>query len=176
MVDRSPPTILLGRISAAHGIRGEVVIKSYTDDPANIAAYGPLTDAEGQRTFELSNLRVTNKGVIACVAGIIDRDAAEALRGTELFVERARLPAPGDDEIYQSDIVGLTASRADGSEVGEIVAVQNFGAGDLLEIRLTGTRRTEFVPFNDTFVPQLDLDNRRVVVIMPDDTASEDND
>lgn len=166
--------ILLGHISTAHGIRGEVVVKSLTEDPADIAAYGPLSDEDGGRLFELNVVRVTNKGVIARVAGVTDRNAAEALRGTKLYVDRDKLPELDADEVYHTDIIGLTALRSDGSEVGEIVAVQNFGAGDLLEIRLAGKRRTEFVPFDDVFVPELDIAAGRVVVIMPDDTVSDD--
>ena len=165
--------ILLGHISTAHGIRGEVVVKSLTEDPADIAAYGPLSDEDGGRTFEIEVVRVTKKGVIARLKGVTDRNAAEALRGTKLFVDREKLPKPDVDEIYHADIIGLTACRGDGSEVGEIVAVQNFGAGDLLEIRLAGKRRTEFVPFNETFVPELDIAAGRVVVVMPDDTVTD---
>ena len=167
--------VLLGYISAAHSIRGEVVIKSYTDDPKDIGTYGPLADAGGERTFELSNLRLTKKGVIARIAGVADRNAAEALRGTKLYVDRSQLPEPDDDEIYHADVVGLAAQRHDGSKVGEIVAVQNFGASDLLEICLHGQRRTEFVPFTEDFVPEVDVKAGHVVVIMPDDITSGDD-
>lgn len=168
--------VLLGHISTAHGIRGEVIIKSYTDDPVAIAGYGPLSDKTGQRTFEIETARAAKKGVIARLAGIRDRNAAEALRGTELYVDRDKLPEPDEDEIYHADLVGLIARRADGTEVGEVVALQNFGAGDLLEIRLAGQRRTEFVPFNEAFVPDIDIEARRLVVIMPDDVAGDDGD
>ena len=176
MSDCTNTTVLLGHISAAHGIRGEVVIKSYTDDPADIGAYGPLSDADGTRTFALSHLRVVKKGVIARIAGVSDRNAAAALRGTKLYISRAKLPVPEADEIYHADLIGLQARRCDGTDVGEIVAIQNFGASDLLEIRLKGTRRTEFVPFTEDFVPELDFVAGRVVVIMPDDTVRDDKD
>ena len=166
--------ILLGHISTAHGIRGEVLIKPLTEEPADIAAYGPLWDEKGERQFEISSLRVSNKGVIARIAGVGDRNAAEALRGTGLYIDRDQLPEPEADEVYHVDIIGMTAVRADNSVVGEIVAVQNFGAGDLLEIRLAGKRRTEFVPFNDDFVPDIDFEAGRVVVIMPSDTFGQD--
>ncbi len=162
--------ILLGHISTAHGIRGEVLIKPLTDDPADIAAYGPLSDEAGERQFELLSVRVTNKGVIARVAGVSDRNAAEALRGTGLYIDRDQLPEPDTDEVYHVDIIGMTAVRRDGFVVGEIVAIQNFGAGDLLEIRLVGRRRTEFVLFDDDFVPDIDFEKRRITVIMPDET------
>jgi len=159
--------ILLGHISSAQGIRGEVVIKSHTGEPADIGAYGPLSDQSGTTSYDITVLRVAKKGVIARVKGIADRTAAEALRGTELYIARERLPDADDDELYHADLTGLDAFTADGDLVGEIIAVQNFGAGDLLEIRLAGKSRTEFVPFDDHFVPNIDLEARRVTVILP---------
>jgi 16S rRNA processing protein RimM len=165
--------ILLGRIAGAHGIRGEVLIHTYTEAPENIGAYGALFDANGERQFKLKVVRVTPKGVIARVTGIADRNAAEALKGVELFVERAHLPAPADGEFYYADLVGLAAVDVDGQTIGSIVAVQNFGAGDLLEIRLSGSSKTELVPFRDAFVPEVDLAARQVVVVLP--SASQDD-
>jgi 16S rRNA processing protein RimM len=162
-----PARILLGRIAGAHGIRGEVLIHTYTEAPENIGAYGALSDASGERQFKIKVVRVTPKGVIARVAGVADRNAAEALKGVELFVDRARLPAAADGEFYYADLVGLTAVNAEGGTVGKVVAVHNFGAGDLLEIRLTGSSKTELVPFRDAFVPEVDLAARRVVVVLP---------
>jgi 16S rRNA processing protein RimM len=159
--------ILLGHISTAQGIRGEVVIKSYTAEPEDIAAYGPLTDETGTREFDVTVVRVVKKGVIAKIAGIADRNEAEALRGAKLFIPRDSLPEPDEDEVYHADLIGLEAITADGTVVGEVVAIQNFGAGDLLEIRLAGKRRTEFVPLGDHFVPDIDLDAGRVTVVMP---------
>ena len=161
------PLILLGHISSAQGIRGEVVIKTYTAEPEDIAAYGPLLDEAGNRTFDLTVVRVAKKGVIARVAGITNCNAAEALRGTKLFVPRDRLPEPEADEVYHADLIGLEAVDADGNVVGEVVAIQNFGAGDLLEIRLAGKRRTEFIPFDDHFVSEVDVTVGRVTVVMP---------
>jgi len=159
--------VLLGHISTAHGIRGEVVIKSHTSDPADIAAYGPLTDKAGQSKVEITNIRVVKKGVIARLAGVADRNAAEALRGFELYVARSKLPEPDEDGHYHADLLGLEAVTADGNVVGEVVAVQNFGAGDLLEIRLAGQSRTEFIPFDEHFVPEIDIAAGRVIVVMP---------
>jgi len=159
--------ILMGHISTAHGIRGEVVIKSYTADPADIATFSPLTDKSGQKSIEIKGARVVKKGVIARLGGVDDRNAAEALRGMELYVSRDLLPALDQDELYHADLVGLEAVTADGGTVGEIVAVQNFGAGDLLEIRLAGKSRTEFIPFDEHFVPEIDIEAARVVVVMP---------
>ena len=121
-------------------------------------------------------MRVAKKGVVARIEGVTDRNAAEALRGTELYIERDKLPEPDQDEVYHADIIGMAVLRSDGSDVGEVIAIQNFGAGDLLEVRLTDKKRTEFVPFDDRFVPEIDFDARRVTGGMPDDTAQAEDD
>jgi 16S rRNA processing protein RimM len=167
MAADQPARILLGRIASAHGIRGELLVHSFTEAPENIGAYGALSDASGARQFKLKVVRVTPKGVIARVAGVADRSGAEALKGVELYVERARLPAAADGEFYYADLVGLTAVDAEGTTIGSVIAVQNFGAGDLLEIRLPGSSKTELVPFRDAFVPEVDLTARRAVVVLP---------
>lgn len=160
--------ILLGHFSAAHGIRGEVLIKSLTGDPAAIGDYGPLSDETGNRSFQVKVLRVTAKGVVARVVGIDDRNDAEALRGVKLFIDRHQLPPADAGEFYHTDLIGLAAFATDGVHVGEVTAVHNFGAGDLLEILLAGSRRTEFVPFDKTYTPDVDIKAGRVVVVLPD--------
>ena len=167
MAAQQPARVLLGRIAGAHGIRGEVVIHAYTETPENIGAYGSLSDAADARQFKIKVVRVTPKGVIARIAGVADRNAAEALKGVELYVERARLPAAGEDEFYHADLIGLAAVDSDGKAIGSIVAVQNFGAGDLLEVRLAGSSKTELVPFTDACVPEIDIAGRRAVVVLP---------
>ena len=167
MAETKPDRILLGRIAGAHGIRGEVLIKTFTAAPENIGAYGPLSDESGARTFKVKSARATPKGVVARLQGIDDRNGAEALKGVALYIERDRLPAAAEDEFYHADLVGLAAVSPGGKPVGEIVAVQNYGAGDLLEIRLAGSSKTEFVPFTDEVVPEIDIAARRVVVVMP---------
>jgi 16S rRNA processing protein RimM len=159
--------ILLGRIAGAHGIRGEVLIHAYTEPPANIAAYGPLTDADGARAFAFEEVRVTAKGVVARIAGIADRAAAEALKGVELYTARDRLPATAEGEYYHTDLIGLAAVDQRGAHMGEIVAVQNYGAGDLLEVRLASSGKTELIPFTDDYAPRVDLEAKRVVIILP---------
>ena len=166
--------ILLGRIAGAHGIRGEVLVHAYTDPPDNIATYGPLDDVAGRRTFTLAVVRVTPRGVIARIAGIADRTGADALKGVELSIDRARLPPADEGEFYHADLVGLVAVGLDGTPLGEIVAVQNYGAGDLLEIRLVGSTRTELVPFTDAYVPTVDLAGRRATVILPTTTDAKE--
>ena len=166
--------ILLGRIAGAHGIRGEVVIHAFTDPPENIAAYGPLADEAGARTFLIESARASGKGVVARIGGVSDRSAAEALRGTSLYVDRDQLPESAEDEFYHADLIGLAAVDRDGKRVGEIVSVQNYGAGDLLEVRLAGSGRTELVPFTDAYVPEVDIAARRALVVLPPATENEE--
>jgi 16S rRNA processing protein RimM len=172
---QQPARILLGRIAGAHGMRGEVLVHTFTEAPENIGAYGALCDQAGVQQLKIKVVRVTPKGVIARVAGIADRHTAEALKGLELYVDRTRLPAIADDEFYHADLVGLAAVDVDGKVLGRIIAVHNFGAGDLLEIGLADTAKTELVPFSDAFVPQVDLTQRRAVVRLPA-TAGPDED
>jgi 16S rRNA processing protein RimM len=159
--------ILLGRIAGAHGIRGEVLIRTFTAAPESIGAYGPLSDEKGTRTFEITNARATPKGVVARIKRVTDRSAAEALKGIELYVARERLPAAAEGEFYHTDLIGLAAVDSAGKPIGEIVGVHNFGAGDLVEIRLAGSSKTELVPFTDDTVPEVDIAARRVVVVLP---------
>jgi 16S rRNA processing protein RimM len=167
--------VLLGRVLGAHGLKGEVVIRAFTGAPEAIAGYGPLTDGAGDRTIEIAQVRVTARGVVARIAGISDRTAAEGLKGLELFVDRDRLAPAEEGEFYHADLIGLAAVDPTGRRIGEIVAVQNFGAGDLIEVRLAGSRRTEFVPFQDAFVPTVDLAARRLTVILPASTPDTDD-
>lgn len=165
---RGTDAILLGRITGAHGIRGEVVVHSFAAVPEDIAAYGALSDKTGSRTFRLRIVRMTPKGaLIVRIAGVADRNAAEALKGTELYIARDKLPEPGEGEYYHADLVGLAAVSPDGKVIGEVVSVQNYGAGDLLELRLVGAKETELVPFDDPFVPEVDIAAGRVVVVLP---------
>ena len=166
--------VLLGRIVGAHGIRGEVAIHAYTVAPADIGSYGPLHDKDGARSFRITSARVTPKGVVARLEGVSDRNAAEALRGVELYVDRDKLPAAAEGEFYHADLIGLSAVDPQGKRIGEIVAVQNYGAGDLLEIRPAGSGRTELVPFTEATVPEVDIAAGRVVVAMPAATGDEE--
>jgi 16S rRNA processing protein RimM len=162
MVER----ILVGAIAGAHGLRGQVRIRSFTADPAGVAAYGPVTDEAGSRRFELAVTGAAKDGVIARIDGVADRTAAEALRGLRLYVARAALPAPEAGEYYRADLIGLRAELADGSPYGRVVDVQNHGAGDLLEIeRAHGG--SEFLLFSDAAVPVVDLAAGRIVVAPP---------
>lgn len=157
--------VCVGVITAAHGVRGAVRIKSFTEDPLGIAAYGPVSDAEGQR-FELA-VTGENKGlVLAQLSGIADRSSAEALKGRQLFVSRATLPQPDEDEFYHADLVGLRAEQAgdDPPEAfGTVVAVHDFGAGAMLEVAKPDGPPV-LVPFTNDAVPTVDIAGGRVVV------------
>ena len=165
--------ICLGAIAGAHGVRGLVRIKSFTAAPRDIAAYGPLEDEAGTRRFEIAVKGETKGLVLAALAGVGDRDAAEALKGTRLYVERAALPPPEDEEeYYHADLIGLRAETPDGTGLGRVVAVHNFGAGDLLELeRPDGTEL--LLPFTKAAVPAVDLAAGRLVAEVPEDDADE---
>lgn len=175
MTDREQ-RVLLGRIVTAHGIRGDVVIDSYTAEPADIGAYGPLQSRDGAKQYVVKVVRATQKGVVAHIKGIDDRNGAEALRGVELFVSRAKLPEADEGEFYYTDLVGLRIDNEAGEAIGKVVAVQNYGAGDLLELRLEGQTATELIPFTDAYVPIVDVAAGRVVVILPASTPDDDQD
>ncbi len=164
----SDERVLLGRIAGAHGLKGEVKIATFTAEPEDVAAYGPLASADGSVTFEIASLRhAGGSAVIARLRGVADRDAAERLRGTELFVPRTALPPADADEYYHSDLIGLSAISPDGEPLGEIVAVHNFGAGDLLELRHLKGRQTQLIPFENAYVPKVDLEAGFITLIIP---------
>lgn len=153
----------MAAIAAAHGIRGAFRVKSFTEHPEDVAAYGPVFDRHGQRLFELDVIGPAKGGVIAKAEGILDRNAAEALRGTELFIPRSALPDPDDDEFYYSDLEGLDVFDSDGGRLGVVKRVINHGAGDLVEIT-DDHGRPLIVPFDKASVPVIDVEKRRLEV------------
>jgi 16S rRNA processing protein RimM len=165
MTDRPEDLICLGAIAGAHGIKGEVKLKSFTEDPLGIGAHGVLVDEQGARQFELVGLKLSGKLLVARIAGVSDRNAAELLRGTRLCVPRSALPEPEDDgTYYQADLIGLKAVSSDGRAVGTVLAVQNYGAGDLLEVEPDAGGDTILVPFAQSHVPEVDMAKRQVVI------------
>ncbi|MGH6728087.1 MAG: ribosome maturation factor RimM [Pseudolabrys sp.] len=159
--------IRVARIGAAHGIRGEVKLWSFTEDPMAVAQYGPLETEDGARRFEIEAARPAKDHLVARIAGIADRDAAEQLRNTDLFVPRDRLPPIEDaDTFYHADLVGLAAVSETGAALGTVTAVHNFGAGDLIEIA-PAEGEPLLLPFNETTVPTIDLAAGRIVVVLP---------
>ncbi len=161
--------VQIGVIGAPHGVRGELRVKTFTQDPLALGRYGPLSDSSGARSFAVEGLRhLKAEMVVARLKGVATREAAEALNGVGLFVAREKLPAADEDEFYYADLIGLRAETAEGALVGEIVAVENFGAGDLLEIRLAGAKRTAYLPFTKAVAPLVDVAGGRVVVAPPE--------
>lgn len=153
----------VGVVVGAHGIKGDVRVKSFTADPDDLVAYGPLADELGQQRFRLT-LVGRGKGVVICrLAGVSDRNGAEALKGTRFFLDRAVLPAPAEDEFYHADLIGLPVFFADGEAIGVVSGLYDFGAGDLLEIRRTEGALV-MIPFTKDVVPVVDMAARRVVV------------
>ena len=154
---KSDNRVCVGVITGAHGLLGIVRIKSFTMDPRQVAGYGPVSDTTGSRQFCLT-LTGDAKGVLLVrIEGVKDRDGAQALAGTELFVDRRLLPATAEDEYYYADLVGLAAKILGGEPYGTVHAVHNFGAGDVLEIeRVAGTHI--MLPFNRETVPEVDLE------------------
>jgi len=167
--------VLLGRFGAAHGVRGEVRLISFTADPLAIASYGELSDARGARRFTIENVRPQGKdALVARVKGVRDRNGAEALTGLELFIGRERLPEPDEDEFYLADLEGLRAETTGGETLGRVVGLRNFGAGDILEIAPTEGRDTLLLPFTKAVVPIVDVAGGRVVVEPPTEIDGED--
>lgn len=163
--------ICVARIGAAHGVRGEVKLWSFTEDPAAVAQYGPLETQDGTRCFEIEALRAAKDHFVARIAGVNDRDAAEKLRNIELYIPRARLPKIEEaDTYYHADLVGLDAVTPDGARVGTVHALHNFGAGDIIEIAPAGGGDPLMLPFNETTVPKIDVAARQVVVVPPAET------
>ncbi|WP_425352605.1 ribosome maturation factor RimM [Methylobacterium terrae] len=164
--------MLLGEFGRAHGLAGEVRLKSYTADPTAIGSYGPLTGADG-RAVEIASLRPAAGApdmLIACVAGVSGRTGAEGLNRLALYVARERLGAPEDeDEFFAADLVGMAVVDRAGSLVGTVRAVPNYGGGDLLEIAPASGGSPALLPFTKAFVPEIDVAARRVIVDPPED-------
>ena len=157
--------VLVGEIVAVHGVRGLVKVRVFTDHPDGLIGYGELSDQAG-RIVRLELRGPTKGGMLAAVEGVRDRTQAEALRGTRLYVSRDALPEADEGEFYQADLIGMGVHLADGTVVGDIKAVQNFGAGDLLEVKLTAQSHTVLVPFTQDVVPVVDLE-AGVVTVTP---------
>lgn len=142
-------------IGAAHGIKGELRVKTFTGDPLALGDYGPLYSGDG-RAFEIDDIRPAGEVVVVRFKGVRDRTVAESLTGTELFVDRSVLPPGEEDEFYHADLVGLAVRDETGADVGEVTAVQNFGGGDILEITFQ-RRKGLLIPFSQAAVPEVDI-------------------
>ena len=162
----SQKPLCVGVITGAQGIRGAVRVKSFTADPLDIDAYGPVSDEAGTRAFELKAIGQSKGVVVATLKGVSDRNAAEALKGLRLFVDRDRLPPAEDEEYYHADLLGLAAELIGGEPLGRITAVYDFGAGDAIEVT-KDDGAVVMVPFTKAAVPTVDLKAGKVVIDPP---------
>jgi|SRR5436190_8435352 len=160
--------VRIAKIGAAHGVRGEVRLFAYTEDPLAIRSYGELEDESGTRRFRIVSLRAAKDHLIARIEGVGDRNEASSLTHLDLYVPRARLPQQKEtDSFYRADLVGLSVETKEGEKLGEVIGVQNFGAGDLLEIRCAEGGKTMLLPFVDPYVPVIDVKGGRIVADPP---------
>jgi len=155
-MENDEKTVQMAVIGAPHGVKGEVRVKTFTGDPLALGDYGPLRSADG-RTFTVAAIRPAKTVVVVRFREIAGREAAEAVTGTELFIDRSALPDDlDDDEFYHADLIGLAVRDETGASVGKVVAVQNFGGGDIVEVALTG-RRTVMIPFTLAAIPEISV-------------------
>lgn len=158
--------VCIARIGAAHGVRGAVKLWTFTEDPFSVLDYGPLSTRDGARRFEVGNARAAKDHLVATLKGVTTRDDAEKLTGVELYVPREKLPPAEDGEYYHVDLIDLAAVSPDGAPVGRVVAIHNFGAGDVIEIA-PPKGPTLLLPFTNAVVPTVDIAGGRVVIEMP---------
>jgi 16S rRNA processing protein RimM len=173
MTDAPSALICVAALAGAFGVRGEARVKSFTADPEAFASYGPLTDEGGARVF---GVRITGPipgGFAARLTGIETREQAEALKGVRLYAPRARLPQLPDDEFYHADLIGLPVFDTGGAPLGRVIAVENYGAGDFLEVGGTGFAPL-LLPFTKLCVPTVDLTARRIVADPPEEILAPD--
>ena len=172
-----PDHICIARIGAPHGVRGAVKLWTFTEDPFAVQAYGPLVTKDGARSFEVATAREAKGHLVATLKGIATREEAERLNGIELYVAREKLPETDDNEYYHADLIGLSAVSPAQEPIGRVVAIHNFGAGDIIEIA-PPSGPTLLLPFTNAVVPTVDLAARRVVIELPGeivgDTSEDD--
>lgn len=165
--------VCVGCLLAPHGVRGQIRLASYTDEPLSIFSYVPLSDEKGTRAFDIKKQGSLKKGYFVSVEGITDRNAAEALRGTKLYADRDSLPEEEMGEYYFADLLGLKVHDQEDKEIGEIQAVHNFGAGDILEIR-PSTGKSFMLPFDEKFIPEIDLEAGLAHAFVPENWLKEE--
>jgi 16S rRNA processing protein RimM len=158
--------ICVARIGAAHGVRGAVKLWTFTEDPLAVKRYGPLATKDGARRFEVTSARETKGHLVATLKGVTTREEAERLNGIELYIEREKLPAAGEGEYYHADLIGLAAVTTTDAPLGRVIAIHNFGAGDIIEIA-PPQGATMLLPFSNAVVPTVDLAGGRVVIELP---------
>jgi 16S rRNA processing protein RimM len=158
--------ICVARIGAAHGVRGTVKLWTFTEDPLAVKRYGPLATKDGARSFEVTHAREAKGHLVATLKGIATREDAERLNGLELYIAREKLPATDADEYYHADLIGLAAVNTADEPIGRVIAIHNFGAGDIIEIA-PPNGATMLLPFSNAVVPTVDLAKGRVVIELP---------
>src|SRR5258707_15751420 len=158
--------ICIARIGAAHGVRGAVKLWTFTEDPLAVTAYGPLSTKDGAREFEVTDAREAKDHLVATLKGIATREEAERLNGLELYIAREKLPATDEDEYYHADLIGLAAVTPADQPLGRVIAIHNFGAGDIIEIP-PPQGSTMLLPFTNAVVPLVDIANGCVVIELP---------
>src|SRR5882724_7129687 len=168
-----PPQICVARIGAAHGVRGAVRLWTFTEDPFAVTLYGPLSTKDGTRQFEVTQAREVKGHLVATLKGVTSRNEAERLNGLELYVAREKLPTTGNDEYYHADLIGLAAVTVTNEPLGEVIAIHNFGAGDIIEIA-PPTGATILLPFSNAVVPTVDFAAGRVVIELPEEVDGDD--
>jgi 16S rRNA processing protein RimM len=168
-----PPHICVARIGAPHGVRGAVKLWTFTEDPLAVKQYGPLLTKDGTRQFELTSAREAKGHLVATLKGIATREDAERLNGIELYVAREKLPATDEDEYYHADLIGLAAVNAANEPLGRVIAIHNFGAGDIIEIA-PPSGATMLLPFTNAVVPTVDVASGRVVIELPDEIEGDE--
>jgi 16S rRNA processing protein RimM len=160
------PGICVARIGAAHGVRGEVRLWPFTEDPMAVIDYGTLSTKDGARQFEVVRARIAKDHLVAVLKGITTREDAERINGLELYIDRDKLPETEEGEYYHADLIGLRAVDPAGGAIGRVFAIHNFGAGDIIEIA-PPQGPTLLLPFTDAVVPTVDLAEGQVVIVMP---------
>ena len=165
--------VCVARIGAAHGVRGAVKLWTFTEDPLAVQSYGLLMTKDGARQFEIANVREAKDHLVATFKGIATRNDAEKLNGIELYVPREKLPATDDGEYYHADLIGLAAVNAADEPLGRIIAIHNFGAGDIIEIA-PPKGATMLLPFTNAVVPAVDIAGGRVVIELPQEIEGEE--
>jgi len=167
--------ICVARIGAAHGVRGAVKLWTFTEDPLAVKHYGPLATKDGTRQFEVTHAREAKGHLVATLKGIATRDEAERLNGVELYIARDQLPETDEDEYYHADLIGLAAVTAADAPIGRVIAIHNFGAGDIIEIA-PSHGSTMLLPFTNAVVPTVDLAGGRVVIELPEEVDGDEPD
>lgn len=172
-MSKAAQKICVAKIGAAHGVRGEVRLWPFTEDPMAVINYGPLTTKDGARQFEVARARAAKDHLVALLKGVADRDAAERLNGIELYIARDALPATDEGEYYHADLIGLAAIDPQGASIGTVTAIHNFGAGDIIEIA-PNSGPSLMLPFTNAVVPTVDLAAGHVVIELPGEIEGED--